>query len=202
MGAACSGISNPGRLSFAGSSTGPMEIAAEGWWLRHQFRSFDDSGTVEHRFGQFVQRSRRGAVAGKLDDLGRGFRDRPASSADGLPASRVMLGAAVHGSSPRISLLGAAGEAGAGQLDERSSSAPSRTSTAAKDIVAPEYCGAHDSDSAARPPRAASVGILRLLRFGLRWQPAFHLRSSAMVSIAWKAFPVHPCRLRLRHPPR
>ncbi len=49
--------------------------AAEGWWRRHQFGSFDDSGTVEHRFGQFVQRSRRGAVAGKLDDLGGGFRD-------------------------------------------------------------------------------------------------------------------------------
>ncbi len=48
---------------------------SEGWWRRHQFGSLDDSGTVQHRFGQFVQRSGRGAVAGKLDDLGGGFRD-------------------------------------------------------------------------------------------------------------------------------
>src|SRR6185312_1270429 len=49
--------------------------AAEGWWRRHQFGSFDDSGTVEHWFGQFVQCPGRGTVAGKFDDLGGGFRD-------------------------------------------------------------------------------------------------------------------------------
>src|SRR6478735_12154611 len=38
---------------------------------------------------------------------------------------------------------------------ERRNSAPSRTSIAAKDSVAPAYAGVPDSDSIALPPRAA-----------------------------------------------
>src|SRR4029077_8821127 len=35
----------------------------------------DDSGTIQHRFGQFVERSRRGVVTGELNHLGCSFGD-------------------------------------------------------------------------------------------------------------------------------
>ncbi len=66
--------------------------AAEGWRRRHQFRSFDDSGTVQHRLGQFVQRPGRRAVAGKLDHLGGGFVRRRKRARDSPLVLRVLCG--------------------------------------------------------------------------------------------------------------
>ena len=76
MGAACNGISNPGRRLVLRFFNRLDQNAAEGRRRRRQLRSFDDSRTIEYRLSQFVQRPRRRAVAGKLDDFGCGFRGR------------------------------------------------------------------------------------------------------------------------------
>ena len=163
MGADCNGISNPGRLSFAGSSTGSIRMPPRAGGGGASSGAVDDSGTVQHRFGQFVQRPGRRVIAGKLNYLGRGFGldggQYPRIVGRGLPPGCRLAGDTrpdlAH--SPRVSRTAGA-ESGGGSAGgaARWKSVRARTSVAAKDSAALAYAGVPGNGSVGPPPRAAT----------------------------------------------